>query len=119
MKAPDKDKPSCAGKEFGAMIQSEIVGDHSALRSQREPSCSQQSQEEETRPDTRDLQVESPHESRWIEAREGIDYDQTYAPVATWESIRLLLGMVLKNKWKTKQLDYVLAFPQAPVTENA
>jgi hypothetical protein len=26
-----------------------------------------------------------------------------------------LLGMVLKNKWKTKQLDYVLAFPQAPV----
>jgi hypothetical protein len=47
--------------------------------------------------------------------REGIDYDQTYAPVATWESIRLLLGMVLKNKWKTKQLDYVLAFPQAPV----
>jgi hypothetical protein len=44
-----------------------------------------------------------------------IDYDQTFAPVATWESIRLLLGMVLKNKWKTKQLDYVLAFPQAPV----
>jgi hypothetical protein len=30
-----------------------------------------------------------------------------------------LAGNGLKNKWKTKQLDYVLAFPQAPVTENA
>jgi hypothetical protein len=59
--------------------------------------------------------VESPHESRWIEATGRVDYDQTFAPVATWESIRLLLGMVTQNKWKTKQLDYVLAFPQAPV----
>mgnify|MGYP006144094731 FL=1 len=45
---------------------------------------------------------------------EGIHYNQTYAPVASWETIRLLLAMVLKNKWKTRQLDYVLAFPQAP-----
>ena len=41
-------------------------------------------------------------------------YDQTYAPVASWETICLLLTMVLKNNWKTRQLDYVLAFPQAP-----
>ena len=46
---------------------------------------------------------------------QGQDYDQTYAPVASWESIRLLLALVLKNNWKTRQLDYVLAFPQAPV----
>ena len=46
---------------------------------------------------------------------EGRDYDQTYAPVVTWESIRLLLAMNLRNKWKTRQIDYVLAFPQAPV----
>ena len=46
---------------------------------------------------------------------EGLDYDQTYAPVATWESIRLLLVMNLRNGWKTRQIDYVLAFPQAPV----
>ena len=45
----------------------------------------------------------------------GIDHDETFAPVAQWESIRLVLTMILKNKWKTKQLDYVLAFPQAPV----
>jgi hypothetical protein len=45
----------------------------------------------------------------------GKDYDLTYAPVATWESIRVLLALVLRHNWKTKQLDYVLAFPQAPV----
>jgi Reverse transcriptase (RNA-dependent DNA polymerase) len=39
---------------------------------------------------------------------EGVHYDQTYAPVASWETIRLLLNMVLKNKWKTRQLDYSL-----------
>ena len=47
--------------------------------------------------------------------KEGIHYDQTYAPVASWETIRLILAMVLKNGWKTKQLDYMLAFPQAQV----
>ena len=45
----------------------------------------------------------------------GEHYDQTYAPVTSWETIRLLLAMVLRNGWKTRQLDYVLAFPQAPV----
>jgi hypothetical protein len=45
----------------------------------------------------------------------GRDYEQTYAPVASWESIRLLLALVLKNNWYTRQLDYVLAFPQADV----
>ena len=45
---------------------------------------------------------------------EGVHYDQTYASVASWGTFRLLLAMVLKNKWKTRQLDYVLAFPQAP-----
>jgi Reverse transcriptase (RNA-dependent DNA polymerase) len=44
--------------------------------------------------------------SRQVEA---IHYNQTYAPVASWETIRLLLTMVLKNGWKRRQLNYVLA----------
>jgi Reverse transcriptase (RNA-dependent DNA polymerase) len=28
--------------------------------------------------------------------------------------MRLLHAMVLRNGWKTRQLDYVLVFPQAP-----
>jgi len=45
----------------------------------------------------------------------GVHYDQTYAPVASWNSIRMLLTMTAVHGWHTKQLDYVSAFPQAPV----
>ena len=47
--------------------------------------------------------------------RKGIDYDDTYAPVATWRAIRLILSLAAAHNWHTRQLDYVLAFPQAPV----
>ena len=46
------------------------------------------------------------------------DYNQTFAPVASWNIIRLLLILVLVHSWQTKQLDYVLAFTQAPVNRN-
>jgi Reverse transcriptase (RNA-dependent DNA polymerase) len=45
----------------------------------------------------------------------GLDYDQTYAPVVTWPAIRLLLALVMVNKWHTRMIDYVQAYPQAPV----
>ena len=44
----------------------------------------------------------------------GRNYDQIYAPVASLNAIRLVLSMVLVHNWKTIQLDYVHAFPQAP-----
>jgi hypothetical protein len=47
--------------------------------------------------------------------KQGVHYDQTYAPVASWNSIRTLLIMSTLHRWHTKQIDYVLAFPQAPV----
>ncbi len=48
----------------------------------------------------------------------GVHYDQTYAPVASWNSIRLLLILVAMMGWHTQQIDYVLAFPQAPVEKE-
>jgi hypothetical protein len=45
----------------------------------------------------------------------GVDYKQTYYPVASWNLIRTLLAMTVVNNWHTKQLDYMLAFLQAPV----
>jgi Reverse transcriptase (RNA-dependent DNA polymerase) len=45
----------------------------------------------------------------------GIDYWETYAPVATWTTIRLILIMGVKEKWCMMQLDFVQAYPQAPV----
>ena len=46
------------------------------------------------------------------------DYDQTYAPVVSWNIIRLLLILVLYYSWHTIQLDYFLAFTQDPVDQN-
>ena len=45
----------------------------------------------------------------------GVDYWETYAPVATWFTIRLVLIMAIKEKWCIKSLDFVQAYPQAPV----
>ena len=50
--------------------------------------------------------------SRMIKDR---DYDLTYAPVASWGIIKLLLALTLTLNWHTVQLDFVLAFTQAPV----
>lgn len=46
---------------------------------------------------------------------QGVNYDQTYSPVAQWISIRTILVLSLLHQWKTKQVDFVLAFPQAPI----
>jgi hypothetical protein len=48
----------------------------------------------------------------------GVHYEETYAPVASWNSIRMLLTLTAVHDWHTKQLDYVLAFPQAPVEKE-
>ena len=49
--------------------------------------------------------------------RPGVHYNETrtYAPVASWNSVKLLLSMVALHDWHTTQIDYVLPFPQAPV----
>jgi hypothetical protein len=46
--------------------------------------------------------------------KEGIDYDLTYSPTVSWPAICLALHMVLLHGWHAKQIDYVLAYPQAP-----
>jgi Reverse transcriptase (RNA-dependent DNA polymerase) len=44
----------------------------------------------------------------------GINFWETYAPVAQWISIWLILCMASLNDWKIKTFDFVQAFPQAP-----
>ena len=50
--------------------------------------------------------------------REGEDYNKTYAPVASWMSIHLLLTFVAAFGWQTQQVDYVAAYTQAPIDHN-
>jgi hypothetical protein len=44
---------------------------------------------------------------------QGIHYDSSYSPVVSWTTIRLLLTLTLVLGWFTRQIDSVLAFPQA------
>ncbi len=48
----------------------------------------------------------------------NVDYDISYAPVVAWESVRILLALVLRNGWHTMQLDFVQAYPQAPAERD-
>jgi Reverse transcriptase (RNA-dependent DNA polymerase) len=45
----------------------------------------------------------------------GVDYWETNAPVTTWKTIRIVLIMVIKEKWCIKQLDFVQMYPLASV----
>ena len=44
----------------------------------------------------------------------GVHYWDTYAPVVTWQTVRLFLILSLLLGWLSRQLDFVMAYPQAP-----
>ena len=45
----------------------------------------------------------------------GTHYTDTYSPVVNWFSIRLLLIMAKLHNYATRQVDFVLAYPQADI----
>ena len=44
-----------------------------------------------------------------------VHYWETYSPVVKWSSIRLFLTLAIIKGWHTRQVDFVLAFPQADI----
>ncbi|GJV86215.1 retrovirus-related pol polyprotein from transposon TNT 1-94 [Tanacetum coccineum] len=50
--------------------------------------------------------------------QEGIDYDETYAPVARLESIRILLAIACANDFKLYQMDVKSAFLNGFINEE-
>jgi len=42
--------------------------------------------------------------------QEGIDFEETYAPVANLNTIRLLVALATKHNWRIHQLDVKSAF---------
>jgi hypothetical protein len=45
----------------------------------------------------------------------GLHYEETYAPVVQWATIRFFMTMAIIKKWHTRQLDFVLAYTQADI----
>ena len=64
---------------------------------------------------SRNLQVESLIERPRGKQKHGINFWETYAPVVSWESIRLFLAIALQRGWHTRQIDFVLAYLQAEI----
>ena len=48
----------------------------------------------------------------------GIDYNEVYAPVARWDTIRLIISLAARNGWKLYQLDIKSAFLHGELTEE-
>ena len=48
----------------------------------------------------------------------GETYYETYAAVVNWFTVRLIMLLSILNKWKTRQIDFVLAFLQAEIMYN-
>jgi hypothetical protein len=45
----------------------------------------------------------------------GMNYFETYAPVVTWFAIRLMIIFGIIFRWALRQVDFVMAYPQAPI----
>ena len=53
----------------------------------------------------------------WHKAAQGIDYGETFAPVARLESIRMLLAYASHHDFKLQQMDVKSAFLNGPLNE--
>lgn len=56
--------------------------------------------------------------ARGFEQEEGLDYSETFSPVARYESIRLLLSIAATNKMKIKTFDVKTAFLYSDLHEE-
>jgi hypothetical protein len=50
--------------------------------------------------------------------KEGIDYEETFAPVAKYTSIRTIIALATKMKWKLHQMDVKTAFLNGVIEEE-
>jgi hypothetical protein len=50
--------------------------------------------------------------------KEGVDYFETYAPLVQWSTVRMLLTLVIREVWATRQVDYTNAFAQSELQDE-
>ena len=49
---------------------------------------------------------------------EGVDYVDSYAPVVSWSTVRIMLSLAIKQGWAPRQVDFSNAFVQATLDEE-
>jgi hypothetical protein len=62
------------------------------------------------------------HKARLVEKgfaqKEGVDYEETFAPTTKWATICTLFSMAAQNGWKIHQMDVKTAFLNGDLKEN-
>jgi hypothetical protein len=56
--------------------------------------------------------------TRGFSQNEGIDYEETFAPVAKYTSIRTIIALTAKMKWKLHQMDVKTTFLNGVIEEE-
>jgi hypothetical protein len=56
--------------------------------------------------------------AQWFSQKEGIDYEETFAPVAHLEAIRILLAFSVAKGFKLHQMDVKSAFLNGVLEEE-
>ena len=44
----------------------------------------------------------------------GVNFWETYTPVVSWQTLRLLFIHSILKGWHSKQIDFLLAYPHSP-----
>ena len=50
--------------------------------------------------------------------KEGVDYEETFAPTTKWATIHTLFSMATQNGWKIHQMDVKTIFLNVDLKEN-
>jgi hypothetical protein len=45
----------------------------------------------------------------------GVTFEESYSPVVSWSTICLFLVIATVNNWNTIQIDFIMAYIQAPI----
>jgi hypothetical protein len=56
--------------------------------------------------------------SRGFSQKEGIDYEETFTPIARYTSIRTIIALAAKMKWKLHQMDVKTTFLNGVIEEE-
>ena len=68
------------------------------------------------------MEVLKKHKARFVahgfSQKEGIDYEETFAPVARYTSIRTIIALAAKMKWKLHQMDMKTTFLNGVIEEE-